>query len=198
MLTSSRAQRPGRRQDRNKMLVVAAIAAGGIALAIAAPASAREFRSPDGKIYCYFSTSEPVAACMTGNGSKYRVVLNDGADIAKYYWSFSWDSSHYGKSRTPRRGPKLRSGQTVRYLSTPERTDMRLACQAPGPRQMTCWDTDAGLVSDGPSAGLPKEGFTMFSGCGTVDAAYGPPTLQRVTPCSAVPGDALTRFGSAP
>lgn len=156
-------------------------------LATAATASAREFRSPDGKIYCYFSQTEPVTGCMTGKGSKFRFV--GGSPVGSSDWEFDWSRSWYSTKRTPARGGLLRVGQSVRYLSAgPSRGYMGITCTAIAPRQVTCWETAEGTWTEGAAAGQPVSGFTMFSRCGRPNASFDPPTLTPVTPCSEVPG----------
>ncbi len=155
--------------------------------------SAAEFRSPDGKIYCYFSQTEPNAGCMTGQGSKFRTVLAAPTDPG--YWDFSWSNRWYSTKKTSSRGKRLAVGQSIRYLSSgPSRTYMDLTCKAVAPRQMTCWGTRAGYWQEGPYVGQPASGFTMFSKCGRPGASYDPPTLLEVIPCSEVPGEPLQQM----
>lgn len=173
---------------------IAALAVAALPVAgVTSSASAAEFRSPDKRIYCYFSTTEPAAGCMTGRGSKFRLVW--AIPTGETDWDFAWSPKWYSQTKTPARGRVLRVGQSVRYISSgPSRVYMGITCKAVAPRQVTCWETGEGLWPDGQAAGQPVSGFTMFSRCGRPASSYDPPTLLRVTPCSEAPGIDPPRF----
>jgi hypothetical protein len=118
-----------------------------LALTWVAMASAHQFRSPDGRIYCYFSSTEPVAACMTGRGSGFRAGVLTPGDM---YGAIS--HRHYGKQSAPSGGARMSVGASVRDPYLPGADSM--TCRAVRANQIICYRTTS-----------VRSGFTIWAGC---------------------------------